>query len=738
MSYVIKNGNDADATWLNKPGYTILSGSAADGQFGLSEDTDIVASGNLIQIIQNVSITAPAHNAHTIAQTIGIIASGNLIEIEQAVDLRITGQGPLLSIGQTINTVAAGNLTRVAQSVRATIAPTEYEPPFDLELIVGDMTIPCSQIHGAISISRSESSAALMDVTLIPPKGAQNITQYQGKSIILNYIEGNASTRIYTGKVDIPEIDIMGQKITLRCTDNRTEQNNALNPVFVQGIGQYSEAVFGEAKDQNDEIEKRLRTVQASLDYDANGLVTYTSWTPKATADFVFDNPDIYRRTPQVEVLSRGRVINQVTLDITYRWTRLRHRERSWKWTFPWNANEWCGFLVDDIGVPPSDAPRRAAQGAGWAIKPGSYQTIGLPPTRAYHCRVPLTVQGFPVLSTGWQTIVWSPTTSNCDTRQKTDSSGNVVTDSSGNPVYESVTCLTSNQQNDYAISAQWTAAKRWAQTVEQHGSYTISAPQSIAQYGLVERSDRTGVQSDFDAQSWETMDSYQHPPANSFHSANGDYVLNQNLQDIGEMRDAFSCIAAKAAADILGSHRQNYVTLQLPFQPGIDLRHTIETTAGKIKCKGKAYSIRHMLDVRDKFSETEIQIALSRSEGSAVDNRPPLNFAPVSDPLQAEPNTFRMGTWVGGRGGVQLTGYDGDRQTDIDLSDKSAAGLPKGAQGFITNYRVWRPQPLFTESFIVDTPDIEASARDLLITESTQSGTVAIRNDHLEIVFDE
>ena len=686
-----------------------------------SPSDEVIADGDLITISQSVGLTVSG-NINNIAQTVAWIANGNLISVEQAVDLRLTGSGGLVSLGQTVNATISGNLNRIAQLVRATVAPTEYEPPFDLELIVGSLTIPCNQIHGSISITRAESSAALMNVTLIPPKGVQNITQYQGKPIILNYIANGVSTRIYTGKVDIPEVDILRQTITLRCTDNRTEQNNALSRSFVTGIGQYSEAVFGEAKDQNDEIEKRLRTVQASLDYDANGLVTFTDWTPKATADFVFDDPDIYRRTPQVEVLSRGRVINKVNLDLAYRWVRLRHRERDWEWEFiATNENNWCQWLADRTPLCRAEGPRSAAESAGWAIK--EYDYTGLPKAGWYRC------QG----NFGSSLIGWTPINRTCGTQEKKDDNGNTVTDSDGNAVSQAVNCTTIDDTLNFATSAQWTAAKRWAQTVEQKVSYVITAPQSIGQYGVVERDERAGVEFNYDAQSWESMTNYQ-PPL-GIKSPNGDWIIDQRSGGLGEFSSAVSCARAKAVADILGSHRQNYVTLQLPMQPAIDLRHTIETTAGKIRCKGKVYQIQHKIDVGDKFAETQIQIALSRAEGAAATSLQAVNLTPPVD-QSSNPSKFMLGNWIGGRVPIQYVGPPSGGQ--VDRSDTTITGLPKGAQGFITNYVSKQTGPLFTVSFIVDTPEIEDAARDTFETQSTQQNTIAIRNDLLEVVFDE
>jgi hypothetical protein len=659
-----------------------------------------IGSGSITDVVQRVERVFPAGVLKEIAQTVGIIRSGSLIEIEQAVGLTLRGKGQILAISQEIQAVGSGKLTSIVQRVLDN-ADADSVPPINIELIIDGQLIPIDQITGDIRIVRAESSAAIMSVTLIPKSGTQDITRYQGKDVTIDYIDGVNTTRIYTGKVDIPEVDLILKTITLRCTDNRTERNNALPRSVVEGIGFYSESVFGEPKDQNDELENRLRTVQAGLDYDASGNFNLTDWEPKQIADFVIDDDGIYRKTPQVEVLSRGRVLNKVNLELTYRFQRLRHRERSWQWNYPWNDNSWCGFLLDNIGLMRTDGIIRAAESAGWAIK-DRVETVGLPQTRWYPC--------------GTRTIGWQTISKSCDTAPKLDDDGNQVTDSDGNPVTVSVNCRTVDRRNIYATSAQWTASKRWAQAIEQTINFTVEAPQSIQQYGQVERSERYGYEYAFDTQEWENYRVHQ-TPNGMVQSANGDFIRDQRATELGEFQDAAFCAIAKARAEIAASHRQNYVTIQVPFMPEVDLKHTIELAAGVIRCKGKVYQITHTISSSDKFAETQIQIALSRSVGNVTPTGGVVLQYPSTSDAPTPVQTITLGNWIGGRGPDEL---------------------PDTANGFVTNYVFNRPRKLYTESFIVDAPAIEDGAREMMQVDSEQTFIDAVRNDYLEVVFDD
>ena len=91
----------------------------------------------------------------------------------------------------------------------------------------------------SVEIERGENKAALMRFTVQPPAGVQDalILDVMGKAVTLDYTENGNTTRIYTGKVDIPEVDLLGGRISLRCTDARKERINAMAASEVAALG---------------------------------------------------------------------------------------------------------------------------------------------------------------------------------------------------------------------------------------------------------------------------------------------------------------------------------------------------------------------------------------------------------------------------------------------------------------------------------------------------------------------
>lgn len=175
-----------------------------------------------------------------IEQVVAKIGSGELAAFEQDIQLRLssTESEELASFEQIVESVYSGELAAIDQRVRDSTVPDHLTRfGWDLTLVIGGYTIPANQIHGNIEITRTENDAALMRITLIPPIGIQDVESYHGKTVILDALTDDGVTRIYTGTVDIPEIDLIEEKITLLCTDRRTEQINAQLGSVVQGIG---------------------------------------------------------------------------------------------------------------------------------------------------------------------------------------------------------------------------------------------------------------------------------------------------------------------------------------------------------------------------------------------------------------------------------------------------------------------------------------------------------------------
>ena len=623
--------------------------------------------------------------------------SGVIVSIEQEVIHKRRDGGVIVSIEQSVHATDGGLICEIEQSVRDVAAPVKE---WDAILTVGGKEIEHKHIAEEIHVQRRESDAALMTVVLYPDTGLQDLTFYQGKTITLDIIKDGKVTRIYTGKVDIPEVSIIDEKITLRCTNVRKELDNALSASYVDGIGYYSSHLFSESEDQAEELSKRLETVEYSLDYDPYLKPHYTPWKPKATADFTIDDADIYLRDPKVFVTSRGRIINRVDVDLEYQYQRLRQRERNFEFDSSLSACEY-----DAWGLPPTvQMLRTAIDVAGWAFT--DLVTVGLDPGGLYNCY--------------GSTIYYSPIKRTAELQQKKDENNNVVKDSNGNPVYEQTSRSSKDSTNLYATSAEWKAATRFSQNISERITLSIQAPQSIDQYGEVIASESFGIRSEYDDEDFSNFNSYSPPPEGFTQSANEDYVYDADNE--GGSKAAFSKLVYaaiyKALAKIRGSHRDNYVNIQVPLWPEIDLRHTLEATGGRIKFKGKVREVNHYIDVVEKEAYTELEIALSQSKGSQPAANIVVSRPPVSD-AGGYVTDVKFGTHtipLNGEQDPSWTGYIFQQLASIS----SLAPI-----GFKT--------PV---AMIVDTPDIdEASRMDKEVTK-TQTEEINIRNDLLEITF--
>ncbi len=666
------------------------------------------AGASLAAIAQAVQALPSAGSLVVLAQAVTRSGQGSLGAFEQTIALRQTGSGQLVGVVQALQSAGAGAVLTLVQRVRSEAARYQFRQPsgvtgisaFDIAVTIGGLEIGACEIIGSISIERGEGESALATLTLRPPAGVQNLNKWHGKSVIIDALDSAGVVhRLYTGTVDIPEIDLIDKRITLRCTDKRKERDNALPAAFVSGIGYHSEAVFGEPKDQADELEQRLKTIPCSWDYAPNGVGHLTPWQPKASADWTIADASVYRRTPSVTVLSRGRVTNRITLELEYQYQRLRHRELSYSF-----ASGLSACLYGAWGMPPTTVQlRQAIEHAGWPYTRFEFQ--GLDPGGRYSCN--------------GSTLLWSTIRRTGESAPRLDSEGNQVVDAAGNPVYDTKITSSTDVRNVYAQSATWKASKRWAQNITERITLTVEAPQSISQYGLVEREQRHGLEAEYDAEEWETYEAYAPAPAEAKTSGNGDKIIDQDSDSLPDWHNMALTALAKARTEIETGHRDNRVSLETPFWPQLSLRHTVETTGGTVRCKGKVSRIRHALNISTRSAYTELDISLSQSVGSASDSSVTLPARPAVVDSGGAPSSIWLGTHT-----VLLGGTQNDTWTGYIFRELARMSS-------LAPYGFKRPVAM-----IIDTPAIDDASRDTLEVESATTHTLAIRNDLLEVEF--
>lgn len=662
---------------------SVINGEAINGP-GTLNPVSLTGSGELFQITQSVTTRASGELLE-ITQNVSKQGSGELFLITQNVALHQSGSGELFQITQSVTAASSGELFQIVQKVKS--ASPAFDPVaqfgWDADLFIGGVEMT-QYVHGSITVTRAENSASLLDITLIPPKGVQDLESYHGKSVILNVEIASGIYRLYTGIVDIPEVDILGKTITLRCTDRRRELiNNQLGPKL-PFIGRWSTAIFQTPDTVADELDQRLLTTTNTVDFDANGIAHISDFLPKATPDFTLSGSVIYRRRPSVSITSRGRIINKVNVALETRYVRLRHREKN----FTLQGPSFCEVMTTyGLAFMSVDGAASNINSSGWLLKPNSESPSYIPGPGIYDC--------------GAGKFIWNPVSVTGGTVQvKKDENCQAVKDANGNDVTENVGAVYNNYQYSFCTSLTWVAAKNWAQNISEQINITVKAPQSISQFGEVEDSKQYGNDIAYDASSFEQLTDYQAP--NGFvDGGDGEYYLDKT-GDHARTKQFIGCAVDIAVTEIRKSHRDNTADCQVFLWPQIQLFHTLRMEAPQLTVQGKVSQITHTLDVRTRAAETDIQVGLSRAQGSQADGSLaiPIFNAPL---LSDSPNSsYVMKTY----------------------NDNAGAGYNYDAQG----------NPVTSEGVV--TPDIEDIARNNQTITSSYSLNIGLQNDDLEVTF--
>ena len=633
----------------------------------------------------------------TVVQKVGEIGSGNLISVEQTVNFRATGLGTFISVEQQIETTGSGTLISVEQVVKdSTVVSREERAGWDGILKVGGQRIPKSQITGIITITRTEGTSSLLNVTLRPPTGVQELTQYQGKTVTFDLQEVSKTTRLYTGIVDIIDIDVNRETLTLRCSNRREELLNSQFVTAKNAIGFYSTLIFSDPEDVQEEVEQRLQTIPSSLDFDGKNQSHLAAWQPKSTPDFVLDDPDVYLARPEIILTERGRLINQININFEYRYDRNYHWQRRWQWESPINDDP-CFLLFSGYSRFTREKIQEAADGVGWPMN-GTVAFTSIP-AAWYEC--------------SGNIIGYTPVKRNQTTFKVTDNGGNLVTDSNGNQVYstepsvtQSVGRITTDFTEVFAETATWFGTLRWAQTISEQYTVTVKAPQSITQYGLVERDENYGVESLFNSSEWEDYSAYNDLGLGTTYSIDRD-------TNVSDFNQAWTTALNLSKTTILEGHRDNRVIFSRGIWSDIDLRHTVELTTDPIACKGKVRKIEHFLDIHTTEDITRVEIALSKSIGIQSDSTLALPTRP-SDSVTLPSGTIRLDNHFGDEPDPSFTGAIGNRF----------------AKGKETLTQV-------ATQFIVDSPAVPDEFRDQRLLAGTETYNVEIPNDSLTLTFD-
>jgi len=260
----------------------------------------------------------------------------------------------------------------------------------------------------------------------------------------------------------------------------------------------------------------------------------------------------------------------------------------------------------------------------------------------------------------------------------------------------------------------------------------------------VVEAKESYRLEVDEDLKEWtDALDFSTDNPAASGYADVGGGVVDGNyiLGDVGKeatddeltgrvaSNNARAVMIAAASSDILSAHRQNQASMVVPYQPLINLTHTVRAVSAHITVKGKVAVIKDVWDIDSGDAVSEITLALSRHEGTGLVSSSPLtpDTPPVPTTETGIPTTMALETHIGGRNDVPvLTGTEQGYFTNWIFD-------PTETEPFATD-PVNPDTILYPDEFTVEYPEISGGAVTALELPAAQNIDVEIPVDELTL----
>ncbi len=555
---------------------------------------------------------------------------------------------------------------------------------YDVFLTIDGAAIPKDWIIGSIKISKTENESTLASFALLHEPGEQNPEDYMGADVTIDIRVASGVYRVFTGIIDVPTCDLINQITSYTCTDD---------------IGFYSEMAFGVAKDQTEELAKRVSTIPYSFDFNNYGNPMLTPWEPKGTPDFELGPSEVYYIEPRVEFTSRIKRVNTVSMSFDYSYQRLHHQGLSYSCTMYTSLVRW--WTGGKGTFPTRDMIRSAANGVGWVVD-GEIQFTPLWPAQIFSLGS----------GEGAGVAIWQPNLVKSTYRNRVDSEGNVVNDVNGNPIQEQANVSITDTSSMLCIGTSWASHLRFTQNVTETYNINVVAPQSVGRYGEIVNYENYSASQDFDTSLWEKSQPQQ--------GETGNFYYNRD-ENRGEVQNAFICVLHKARTTLIAAHRDVQVYFKKFLWPEVDLNHTVFVNTNPLEAIGKVRTITHDINVQTTEAKTSITLTLSRMDGSTSDSALSLPQRPLDPVYVGTPQQKALGMHLG-----------------VDVTSESYAN----ANGYFGNWWVSDTQEAFgkktefQEAFIVDTPDIPDSLRETREIEAEQDYNVSISNNHLVVRY--
>lgn len=683
-----------------------------------------VLAGLLLPLAQTMGSDLPlAGTVLWLAQTSGrqSVISGSLLRLAQRVQSVAPQAGMVLQLAQSTQAQLGGLLLRLGQTALNALPLLPYSArghidgvPYQIRVMIGAREVDPCRLFKSMSITHRENESATAELQLREPPGVVDLYEFYNQQVqVLVQTAAAPLACVYSGIIDVPQIDLQNRKLTLTASHDRTALINQLSAATVAAIGHWAESIFGERKDyktQAEEVADRMTTIPASLDFDAAGQMWLAPWQPKAQPDMRLGDCDVYARQISLAMGSAVGLVNTVNIKLANRFERLLHRQIGFSYHYETgNVGQLPCWIAWEGPPPKFDDVWSAANGAGWGV--GGFKSTGTPKSGYYDCG-------------GTATYFKA-------TAYEYDYVPSGKADDAGNQIMNVVQIGTDGETSDlYCLNASWQAAKRWRQNVEERYTLVISNAASVQLHGKKEENLSYTITHDADkdrvAAEWEELKTFAAPYGTR--RENGDYVTNIDNVLNGEYARAWTCAFNIGYTKMLESHRNNTLTLQCKFIPGMALRYTVGVAIKQFAGAVKVREYTHHIDFVRKQAKTEVVGAFFKNPLAAGEQRASVLAEPPKRPVlpvagyQAD---YVLGNYVIPHGAKIINTDDQNPQTGGGLIFDN--GGPRDfllyqCQGYVrkeTGYTYYQHKIKRGYAFRVVTPDIENASRDTLEQEA-------------------
>jgi hypothetical protein len=415
------------------------------------------------------------------------------------------------------------------------------------------------RLVGQVSVNAEEGSARVAEFVYAPTAGVIAPITWTGASVsidLLRVIGGSGvPSRIFTGRVDIAQFDVVTGFVRFACTDDLQNRIANLTKGQIDSLcaGRYSTAVHGTIDDNWDYAQARMESRAASLDAGAMGGLRVSNWAG-APSYGTFTDGSFYDGSVSLDMPRRIDLINRVDVAFEYRYHVCRQRVA------------YVGWNTTIIGTPAFEC---------------AYQQ----PTQS-EIESALASSGWMVASSGFE-AGWAYVT----TATPGGETGTWYVDVPGE-----------NQIG--GMSAH--LVQRHAQTVTESHQLTVVAPESVSANGSLPHPLRGALASTWSPTEWEDDLTVTTPDASA-----GTVPYSEDASR-ADADAAVLCLLDMAKVKILGSHRHARVSFSVPCLPEIDLTHSATLATARIDAAGKVSLIEHRLDLDSGAATTRITLSLS------------------------------------------------------------------------------------------------------------------------------